>query len=300
MTEENKELNEETTALTETHSPAGDLALSEENKTGFEQPEAKPGTEENKPEAKAPVLPEGFSEEKWQELSGLEKKFLSLREKYGISDLEELEDILEGEEGEEEGTAPAAARPAPAADEFLASMKPGEQQWIANFKNHLAKDPEFMKEYRKATNAHISNALFDNWMLGLQVENLTQALSGLKEFKVPKLEFSRREIRKVLDTFGKTMVPRALKLGKLPTSEAYAYLMAQRTAQKPAVETKQPSGIDRGLRTERPGGVPPQPDKPPFPMLPDGSDFDWEKMDDKQSAQAMAWLASKKPFAKSA
>jgi len=301
MTDELKTANDETVGLVETHREPGETSLGGDNLTGLEKletTETEPGLQEKKTETKVPVLPEGFSDEKWQSLSAMEKEFESLREEYGVSNLSELKELLEGEGGLEDAEEPLPARAAPAADEFLASLKPGEQQWITSFKKHLGADPEFLKEYRKGTNAHISNALFDNWMLGLRLDSLTQALSGLKDFQVPKLEFNAKEIRKVLDTFGKTMVPRALKSGKLPTSEAYAYLMAQRAAQKPAVETKQPSGIDRGLRTERPGGVPASTDTPPFPMLADGSDFDWEKMDDKQHGEALAWLASKKPFAK--
>lgn len=289
---------EEVNEIVETHHEPGTPELPEGKQPAIKEPPDKPDTPTPE-EKETPSLPEGFTPEKWEELTELEKQYIDLQpvlEEYGAASLDDLKEILsQRQEEEDETDKPAAPAPDASPDAFMASLKPEEQAWVNNFKKHIFSDPA-LKDLGgvKALRGHVSDALFDNWMLAAKVEHLSQALAGIEGMKLPKFEHNSKEVRKILETYGKTMIPRALRAGKNPASEAIAFLLAQKSAQKPAVETRQPSGIEKGLRTERPGGVLTAATKPPFPMLPDGSDFDWEKMDSETLSKALAWLAKQR------
>lgn len=285
---------EDIDALVETHHEPGTPALDEKQPPAIHEPEGTAETKEPQaPEVKTPSLPEGFSEEKWQKLVELEKEYEQFRpalEKRGIMSLRDAAELLEEEPDEDVADTPAPSAPA-TSDEFWQSLKPGEQTWVNNFKKHMNIDG--LTKDTKSLRGHVSDVMFDNWMLRAQVDNLLESLGQMKDLNIPKLDANPREVRRVLDTFGKTLIPRALKAGKNPAAEAIAYLLSQKPAQKPTVP-QGPSGIDKGLRTERPGGVPTGEGKPPFPMLADGSDFDWEKMDTETMYKALSWVSKQR------
>lgn len=252
----------------------------------------KPGKEKAQPETKEvakPILPDGFSEERWNNLTSLEKQTEALKplmEKFGATSLEDLAYLLDQENGEEETAAPPAAPVAPAADPFMSAMKPEEQAWVNNLKAHLAADPQLGT---KKIWSNLSDLTFDTWMNQMKMDMILESLGKLQGFESPKMDMSPREIRRVLETYGKTMIPKALKSGKNPAAEAYGFLLAQKPPQKPAATG--PSGIDKGLKTERPGGVAAETEALPWPRSADGTDFAWDKMNEKQVAEALAWLA---------
>lgn len=276
--------------IVETHREPGSPALEENQDQLLKETATETAAKETKETAK-PTLPEGFSEERWNSLTSLEKQteaFKPLMERLGVTSLEDLAYELSQQngEGEDETATGPATQPAPGADPFMSAMKPEEQAWVNNFKSHLANDPQLGT---KKIWSNLSDLTFDTWMNQMKMDMILESLGKLQGFETPKIDMSPREIRRVLETYGKTMIPKALKSGKNPAAEAYGFLLAQKPQQKPAVTN--PSGIDKGLKTERPGGVPAESEALPWPRTPDGTDFAWDKMNEKQVAEALAWIA---------